>query len=68
MKKVQSGASLVVLRCPTPLQVPELPCLPTHTLLASAGRKGDSAMKALIDIDPTTAAGPRIQTVWGWGG
>ena len=26
-------------------------------------------MKALIDIDTTTTAvGPRIQTIWGWGG
>jgi hypothetical protein len=68
MKKVQSGASLIVLRCPTPLQVPELPCLPTHAVSFRRTHKGDPAMKALIDIDPTTAVGPRHPTIWGWGG
>ena len=67
MKKVGLRASLGVLRCHTPAGAGNA-LLADALLLARRTYKETPAMKALIDIDPTTAVGPRIQTVWSWGG
>ena len=57
-----------MLRCPTPAGA-EFALLADARSLHPQDEKETPAMKALITIDaPVSAVGPRIQTIWGWGG